>query len=63
MPTATAQDQQTLGLIWQATQGLFNQFDTPGVIFLVAAYVLVGIVMLPNSAFGKRLGELPSYSP
>ncbi|HEX2714952.1 MAG TPA: hypothetical protein VHM88_22420, partial [Candidatus Acidoferrales bacterium] len=52
----TAQDQATLALIWQATQGLFSQFDTAAVIFLLAGYILLGIAMLQNPALGKRFG-------
>ncbi len=55
-PGATPQDQTTLGLIWQSTQDIFNELDTAAVIFQTIGYILFGIAMLRNPAFGKRIG-------
>jgi hypothetical protein len=53
---ATAADQHTLALIWQATQGMFNQFDTSATILISAGFIVLGVTMLRVQAFGKVLG-------
>jgi hypothetical protein len=55
-PGATAQDQATLALIWQTTQSLFLELDTAALIFQATGYILLGIAILRNPAFGKILG-------
>lgn len=55
-PGATAQDQATLVLVSQGVQAIFNETDTIGGILLATAFVLLGIAMRANSAFGKLLG-------
>jgi len=55
-PGATPQAQATLALIWQTTQGIFNELDTAAVMFVSIGYILFGIAMLRNPAFGKRFG-------
>lgn len=55
---ATPQDQATLALIWQTTQGLFSQYDTASFIFLALAFIVLGGAMLRNPAFGKGFGGL-----
>lgn len=55
-PGATPQDQATLALIWHTTQSIFSELDTAAIIFQTMGYILLGIAMLWNPAFGKRLG-------
>jgi hypothetical protein len=57
-PGASLQDQATLALVWETTQGLFAEFDTAATIFLTAGYVLLGIAMLRSPAFGNRFGGI-----
>ena len=57
-PSATLQDQATLALIWQTTQSIFYQLDTVAVIFQTMCYILLGMAMLRNPVFGKRLGGI-----
>jgi hypothetical protein len=57
-PGATPQDQATLALIWQTTQGIFNELDTAVLIFQAIGYILIGIAMLRNPAFGQRFGGI-----
>ena len=55
---ATAAQQATAVQLWQATQGMFNQFDTCAYIFLSVGFVVLGIAMLRAPSFGKTLGGL-----
>ncbi|MGC2035105.1 MAG: hypothetical protein WA761_06650, partial [Thermoplasmata archaeon] len=55
---ATAAQQATAVQLWQATQGMFNQFDTCAYIFLSVGFVVLGIAMLRAPSFGKILGGL-----
>jgi hypothetical protein len=49
---ATAAQQATAVQIWQATQGMFNQFDTCAYIFLCAGFVILGLAMWRSPNFG-----------
>ncbi len=55
---ATAAQQATAVQLWQATQGMFNQFDTCAYIFLSVGFIVLGVAMLKSPAFGKYLGVL-----
>jgi Domain of unknown function (DUF4386) len=55
---ATAAQQATAVQIWQATQGMFNQFDTCAYIFLSVGFVILGVAMLRAPAFGRAFGGL-----
>lgn len=55
-PGATPQDQATLALIWQTTQGLFSQYDTASFILLALAFIILGVAMLRSPTFGKGFG-------
>jgi hypothetical protein len=57
-PGATPADQATLALMWQATQGMFNEFDTSATILLSAGLIVLGVAMLRTKAFGKAFGGL-----
>jgi len=57
-PGATPADQATLALIWQATQGMFNQLDTSAVLLLSTGFVVLGVAMIRAPGFGKAIGGL-----
>ena len=57
-PGATPADQATLALIWQATQGMFNQLDTSAVLLLSTGFTVLGVAMLRAPGFGKGVGGL-----
>ena len=57
-PGATAADQHTLTLLWQATQGMFNQFDVGATLLLSTALIVLGVTMFRVPAFGKIFGGL-----
>ncbi|HTP54911.1 MAG TPA: DUF4386 family protein [Thermoplasmata archaeon] len=53
---ATLAQQDAAVIAWQATQGMFNEFDTCAYIFLSVGFILLGLAMTRASAFGKGLG-------
>jgi hypothetical protein len=55
-PNASVQDQSTLGLVWQGVQAIFNETDAVGGILFATGFVLFGIAILWNPAFGKTIG-------
>jgi hypothetical protein len=55
---ATPTDQHTITLIWQATQGMFNQFDTSATILISGGFIVLGVTMFRVQTFGKILGGL-----
>lgn len=57
-PGATPPEQATLALVWQATQGMFNQFDTAAILLLPTGIVVLGVAMLRSPSFGKVFGWL-----
>ncbi len=57
-PGATPADQHTLTLLWQATQGMFNEFDVAATLLLSTALIVLGVVMFRSAAFGKVFGAL-----
>ena len=57
-PGATPVEQATLALVWQATQGMFNQFDTAAILLLSAGIIVLGVAMFRAPAFGKGFGGL-----
>jgi hypothetical protein len=57
-PGATPADQATLALIWQATQGMFNQFDVAATLLLSTGLVILGVAMIRTPSFGKVFGGL-----
>ena len=57
-PGATAADQATLALLWQATQGMFNEFDVAATLLLSTGLVVLGVAMIKVPAFGKIFGGL-----
>jgi hypothetical protein len=57
-PGATPADQATLALIWQATQGMFNEFDVAATLLLSTGLIVLGVAMMRAPAFGKVFGGL-----
>ena len=57
-PGATPTDQATLALMWQATQGMFNQFDVAATILLSTGLIVLGVAMVKTPTFGKIFGGL-----
>jgi hypothetical protein len=57
-PGATPADQATLALIWQATQGMFNEFDVAATLLLSTGLIVLGVAMIRTPTFGKVFGGL-----
>ena len=55
---ATSTDKATLTLLWQATQGMFNQFDVGATLLLSTGLIVLGAAMIRVPAFGKIFGGL-----
>jgi hypothetical protein len=55
-PGATPQDQATLVLLWQATQGIFDALLVVGLLLLPIGVIALGVAMLGAPAFGKGFG-------
>lgn len=55
-PGATPEEQATLVLLWQATQGIFNELDTIGFLLMAIGFIVLGVAMLGAPAFGKGFG-------
>jgi Domain of unknown function (DUF4386) len=57
-PGAIPAQQATLVLMWQATQGMFNELDTAAVLLLSAGIIVLGVAMFKAPAFGRSYGGL-----
>ena len=55
-PGATPEDQATLVLLWQATQGIFDALLVVGLLLLPIGVIALGVAMLGAPAFGKGFG-------
>jgi len=55
-PGATAVDQATLALLWQATWGVFNAMLYVGFLVVPIGLILLGVAMLGAPSFGKGFG-------
>ena len=55
-PGATPQDQATLVLLWQATQGIFDALFGVGLLLVPIGFVALGVAMLRAPAFGRGFG-------
>ena len=55
-PGVTPAQQFALVSAWQATQGMFNQFDTSAIILESAGFIVLGVAMIRAPAFGRVLG-------
>ncbi len=54
-PAATPADQATLALMWQVTQGMFNEFDIAATLLLSTGLIVLGAAMIRTPTFGKGL--------
>src|SRR5919202_685915 len=57
-PGATPEDRATLGLLWQATQGIFDALFGVGLLLMPIGLISLGVAMLRVSAFGKAFGRV-----
>jgi hypothetical protein len=57
-PRATPEDQATLVLLWQATEGIFDALLFAGLLILPIALIALGVAMLRAPAFGKGFGRV-----
>lgn len=57
-PGAHPEDQATLVLLWQATQGMFDALLGVGLVLLPIGFIALGVAMLRAPAFGKGIGGL-----
>jgi hypothetical protein len=57
-PGATPQDQATLVLLWQATQGIFDALFGAGLLLVPVGFVALGVAMLGAPAFGRGFGGM-----
>ena len=55
---ATPEDQATLVLIWQATEGIFDALFGVGLLLVPVGLVALGVAMLGAPAFGKGFGGI-----
>src|SRR5215210_7587521 len=55
-PGATPEDQATLVLLWQTTQGMIDALFVPGLLLLPIGLLMLGVAMLRTPAFGKAFG-------
>jgi len=55
-PGATPEDQATLVLLWQATQGIFDALLITGLAIMPISLIVLGMGMLATLAFGKSYG-------
>ena len=55
-PGATPQDQATLVLMWQATEGIFDALFGVGLLLVPIGFVALGVAMLGSPAFGRGFG-------
>jgi hypothetical protein len=55
-PGATPEDQATLVLIRQATQGIFDALFVVGLLLLPIGVIALGVAMLGEAVFGKGFG-------
>ena len=57
-PGATAVDQATLILLWQAIQGVLNELLVVGLVLIPLGVIGQGVAMLAFPSFGKWVGRL-----
>lgn len=55
-PGATAENQASLVLMWEATQGIFDALLITGLVILPVGHIALGLAMLKSPAFGRGVG-------
>jgi hypothetical protein len=53
-PGATSVDRQTVALLWEANQGIFDALLAAGLLLLLIGLVALGVAMLRAPAYGRR---------
>ena len=57
-PGATPEDQATLVLLWQATEGIFDALFGVGLLLVPIGLIALGVAILGAPAFGKGFGGI-----
>jgi hypothetical protein len=57
-PGATPQEQATLVLMWQATEGIFDALFGVGLLLVPIGFIALGVAMLGAPAFGTGFGRV-----
>jgi Domain of unknown function (DUF4386) len=57
-PGATPEDQATLVLLWQATEGISDALFGVGLLLVPVGFAALGVGMLGSPAFGKGFGKV-----
>ena len=57
-PGATPEDQATLVLMWQATEGIFDALFGVGLLLVPIGLIALGVAMLGSPPFGKGFGRV-----
>ena len=57
-PRSTPEDQATLVLMWQATEGIFDALFGVGLLLMPIGLIALGVAMLRVPAFGKGFGSV-----
>jgi hypothetical protein len=57
-PGVTAEDQASLVLMWQATEGIFDALLITGLVILPIGHIALGLAMLKSPAFGRGVGRM-----
>jgi hypothetical protein len=57
-PGTTPEDQATLVLLWQATQGILDAMFIVGLLLLPIGLTVLGVALLRAPAFGKGFGRM-----
>ena len=55
-PRATPEDQATLVLVWQASQGIFDALFGVGLLLVPIGYIALGVAMLGAEVIGNGIG-------
>jgi hypothetical protein len=55
-PATMLEEQATVVILWQTTQGIPNTFVFIGSLFLMIGFIAFGVVMIRAPAFGRRFG-------
>jgi hypothetical protein len=57
-PGGSPQEQATLVLMWQATEGIFDALFGVGLLLVPIGFIALGVAMLGAPAFGKGFGRV-----
>src|SRR4029453_18658327 len=54
----TPEDQATLALVWQGSQGIFDALGVTGLLVTATGIILLGLAMHTDPTFGKAAARL-----